>query len=85
MDPNATLTQLLAAKDTLKLVMEAPDPEAALLDAIVSETKKGNTDLQQALTCLVFGLEDLDEWLVKGGFLPARWQREQKQLALPFV
>lgn len=33
----------------------------------------GNETPEQAAELLAQGLQDLDEWLSKGGFLPAAW------------
>lgn len=54
------------------------DPNAAYreIKAHVTEYRSGDyskADLQDVLECVLETFEALDEWIKKGGFLPAEW------------
>ena len=83
MDPNELLKNLLEAQKYLKALLETHDPEAALLDALNSEMVEGETTLQEHLSTLVSGFDDLDDWIKRGGFLPGAWADKQKQETFP--
>lgn len=78
MDPNKTLQELLEQCKSLQdSVLERDDPDLALSDALFNEE-----DVIDQLNCIVSGVQDLNEWIEKGGFLPAVWENEKRQKLL---
>jgi len=64
MDPNATLSQALA-------IMRA------LYDADTDSMDENDTrEIAEQGCLLAEHLHNLDEWLLKGGFMPSRWERK---------
>lgn len=61
MDPDANLREVLDMAHKLAYEKNTCDPDAAILRA-------------ERLACLLL---DLDEWIVKGGFLPGRWRTDE--------
>ncbi len=54
-----------------------PDEALALLRRFMAEAQKDVLDgtLPSRLSLIIEHFESLDEWLSKGGFLPADWRR----------
>jgi len=67
MDPDATLA---IVRETVKTAL-------AYLEIKQVNGRKLNEG-EDLLDTLVEGIDALDAWLSKGGFLPARWSRENR-------
>ena len=68
MDPNTTLATLREACETVRKADQMESEEVDPINlAIRSEL------LTMVVYAMVEAIEDLDEWLSKGGFLPADW------------
>lgn len=54
------------------------DPNTTLntIREAIEDWNDGRIDDREALACLVGDIDALDEWLTRGGFLPADWNRK---------
>lgn len=68
MDPNETLTRMRDAMAALRTALEEDGPDD--VDELV-----GGDPIEDAAVDLLDAVEDLDEWLTKGGFVPDAWVR----------
>jgi hypothetical protein len=72
MDPNATLSELLALARRVIRAAEIADIKKKM-DREEMET------FSDVAVAMAERVQYLDEWLTKGGFLPERWQRERSR------
>jgi hypothetical protein len=67
MDPNATLAAI--RRLSKMLIRQAEENRVNYAPA--------QDDLLDTASTLAENCQNLDEWLMKGGFLPSDWQKEQ--------
>jgi hypothetical protein len=70
MDPNATLTEI---RELTRCITDATDSEQPTATAYHQQTGR---DLEEDAIRLALHCAALDQWIARGGFLPADWQRQ---------
>lgn len=71
MDPNAALRGIREAATLIRELEDLADPDSGEFER---DTQERIVEQAQALTEYV---QTLDQWITKGGFLPAAWARRQ--------